>query len=248
VTLIFSLGRYRAVLDAFLSGLEQRRVAGGSLAGIESVASFFVSRVDIEVDRRLGEIARKGGNAAGAAERLRGQAAIANACLAYEIYEQMLASDRWRALAAAGASPQRLLWASTGVKDKSFPDTRYVVELVAPDTVNTMPEATLQAVADHGQVRGDAVSGSYDAAHATLDGLGQVGVEMADVADTLEEQGIASFAKSWDELIASVTAQVEKAGAEVMPAGAVKPASGEGGQDAAPAAGAPRASGAKASA
>ena len=248
VTLIFSLDRYRAVLDAFLGGLEQRKAAGGSLAGIESVASFFVSRVDTEVDRRLGEIAGKGGDAAGTVERFRGQAAIANACLAYEIYEQMLTSDRWKALAAAGASLQRLLWASTGVKDKSFPDTRYVVELVAPDTVNTMPEATLYAVADHGQVRSDVVRGGYAAAHATLDGLCQAGVDMADVADTLEEQGIASFAKSWDELIASVTAQIEKAGAEVMPAGAVKPASGEGGQDAAPAAGAPRASGTKASA
>ena len=245
VTLIFSLDRYRAVLDAFLGGLEQRKAAGGSLVGVESVASFFVSRVDTEVDRRLGEIMGKGGDADGIAERLRGQAAIANARLAYDIYEQMLASDRWKALAAAGASPQRLLWASTGVKDKSFPDTRYVVELVAPDTVNTMPEATLQAVADHGQVRGDAVRGGYAAAHATLDGLRQVGVDMADVADTLEEQGIASFAKSWDELIASVTGQIEKSGGTVMPAGAVKPASGDGGQDAAPAAGAPRASGTK---
>ena len=248
VTLIFSLDRYRAVLDAFLGGLEQRKAAGGSLAGVESVASFFVSRVDTEVDRRLGEIMARDGDVAGTTERLRGQAAIANARLAYEIYEQVLASDRWQALAAAGASPQRLLWASTGVKDKSFPDTRYVVDLVAPDTVNTMPEATLQAVADHGEVHGDAVRGGYAAAHATLDGLRQVGVDMADVADTLEEQGIASFAKSWDELIASVTAQIEKAGAEVMSADAVKPASGDGGQDAAPAAGAPRASGAKASA
>jgi len=147
VTLIFSLDRYRAVLDAFLSGLEQRKSAGGNLAGIESVASFFVSRVDTEVDRRLGEIVAKGGSEdmAGTAARLRGQAAIANARLAYEIYERMLSSDRWKDLAAAGARPQRLLWASTGVKDKAVSDTRYVVDLVAPDTVNTMPEATLQA-------------------------------------------------------------------------------------------------------
>jgi len=237
VTLIFSLDRYQAVLDAFLTGLEQRKAAGGSLAGVESVASFFISRVDTEVDRRLGDIN------ADDMGRLRGQAAIANACLAYEMYERMLASPRWQALAVAGARAQRLLWASTGVKDKAFSDTRYVTELVAPDTVNTMPEATLQAVADHGQVHGDAVRGRYAEAHAILDALARVGVDMADVAETLEAQGVASFAKSWDELIASVTAQLEKSGAEVMPAGAVKPASGDGGQDAAPAAGAPRASG-----
>ena len=237
VTLIFSLDRYQAVLDAFLTGLEQRKAAGGSLAGVESVASFFISRVDTEVDRRLGDIN------ADDMGRLRGQAAIANACLAYEMYERMLASPRWQALAVAGARAQRLLWASTGVKDKAFSDTRYVTELVAPDTVNTMPEATLQAVADHGQVHGDAVRGRYAEAHAILDALARVGVDMADVAETLEAQGVASFAKSWDELIASVTAQLEKSGAEVMPACAVKPASGDGGQDAAPAAGAPRASG-----
>jgi len=240
VTLIFSLDRYQAVLDAFLAGLEQRKAAGGSLAGVESVASFFISRVDTEVDRRLGDISAHGADDMG---RLRGQAAIANACLAYEMYERMLASARWQALAVLGAQAQRLLWASTGVKDKAFSDTRYVTELVAPDTVNTLPEATLQAVADHGQVHGDAVRGRYAEAHAILDALARVGVDMADVAETLEAQGVASFAKSWDELIASVTAQLEKSGAKVMPAGAVKPASGDGGQDAAPAAGAPRASG-----
>jgi len=244
VTLIFSLDRYRAVLDAFLTGLEQRKASGGSVAGIESVASFFISRVDTEVDQRLGEIAEHGNgrDLAADTERLHGQAAIANARLAYELYEQMLASARWQALAAEGARPQRLLWASTGIKDKAFNDTRYVVELVAPDTVNTMPEATLLAVADHGQIRGDAVRDGYAAAHATLEELGRIGVDMADVADTLEAQGVASFAKSWDELIASVTEQLEKSGAEVMPAGAVRPASGEGDQDTAPAAGAPRAS------
>ncbi len=243
VTLIFSLDRYRAVLEVFLAGLEKRQASGGSLAGIESVASFFISRVDVEVDRRLAEIATQGDGKelAENAGRLRGQAAIANACLAYEIYEQMLASPRWKALAAKGASPQRLLWASTGVKDKSVSDTRYVVDLVARDTVNTMPEATLQAVADHGQVHGDAVRDNYAAARAVLAKLSQMGLDMEDVADTLEQQGVASFGKSWDELIASVTRQLEKSGAEVMPAGAVKPASGEEGQDAAPAAGAPRA-------
>ncbi len=152
----------------------------------------------------------------------------------------MLVSPRWRALKAMGARQQRLLWASTGVKDKTYDDTRYVVELAGPDTVNTMPEATLQAAVDHGKVQGDKVRGGYEAARAVLDGLSCVGVDMTEVADTLEEQGIASFATSWDELIASVTAQIEKAGALVMPAGAVTPASGGGGQDAAPAAGAPR--------
>jgi len=223
VTLIFSVDRYRAVADAFLSGLEKRAAAGESLEGIESVASFFVSRVDTEVDQRLG----------GKHPELRGQAGIANSRLAYEVYEQMIASPRWKALAAKGAKPQRVLWASTGVKDKSFPDTRYVVELVARDTVNTMPEATLNAVVDHGEVRGDTISGSYAAAHGVIAGLRDAGVDIGDVADLLERQGVASFEKSWEELIASVTEQIEKAGATVMPAGAVKPA-GDGTPSAAP--------------
>ena len=241
VTLIFSVERYQAVLDAFQAGLEQRLTSGGSLEGIESVASFFVSRVDTEVDQRLGELRAKGnGQDHGAdAARLHGQAAIANARLAYQVYEGALAAQRWTALAAKGARMQRLLWASTGVKDKVFEDTRYVTELVAPDTVNTMPEATLQAVADHGTVRGDTIRRGYDAAHAVLDDLARLSVDMDDVAAVLEQQGVASFAKSWDELIASVTKQMEAAGAAVMPAGAVTPASGNGGQDAAPAAGAP---------
>ena len=241
VTLIFSLARYRAVLDAFLTGLEQRKAAGGSLVGIESVASFFISRVDTEVDRQLVELAAHNTSTERAAELagLRGQAALANARLAYQIYEQMLGSARWKALAAVGGRPQRLLWASTGVKDKAFSDTRYVTDLVAPDTVNTMPEATLLAVADHGEVGGDAVRGGYAAANGTFETLSRVGVSIEDVAITLEEQGIASFARSWDELIESVTKQIEKAGAVVMPAGAVKPATGEGGREGSPAAAAP---------
>jgi transaldolase len=240
VTLIFSVERYRAVLDAYMTGLERRAANGRSLEGIESVASFFVSRVDTEVDRRLGEAATRGNGEDFSADaaRLRGQAAIANTHLAYELYTQTVTSSRWQALATAGARPQRLLWASTGVKDKAFEDTRYVVELVAPDTVNTMPEATLQAVADHGTVRGDTVQGGYAAARSVLNALSRIGIDMADVASTLEVQGIASFAKSWDELIASVIAQLEKAGASVMPAGAVTPASSNG----SPAAAAPRAS------
>ncbi len=242
VTLIFSLERYRAVLEAFLSGLERRREAGASLVGIESVASFFISRVDTEVDRRLADRGALGGGAddADSIRALRGQVAIANARLAYEIYEEMLTSERWQALAAAGASPQRLLWASTGVKDKAFSDTRYVVDLVAPDTVNTMPEATLRAVADHGEVGGDAVRGLYGEARHTIDDLGRLGVDIEDVAEALEAQGLASFGQSWDELIASVTKRIEEFGAEVMPAGAVVPAVGESSSEAAPAAGAPR--------
>lgn len=220
VSLIFSVERYRAVLDAFLSGLEQRLAAGGSLEGLESVASFFVSRIDVEVDRRLDAMTHDGSaEAAG----LRGKAAIANAQLAYEVYEETLASPRWQALQAQGGRMQRLLWASTGVKDKAYDDTRYVVDLVAPDTVNTMPAATLDAVADHGQPHGDAVKGTYEAARGVFHDLRRVGIDFEDVVNGLEEQGLASFAKSWDELIASVTGQLEKAGAEVMPAGAVRP-------------------------
>lgn len=240
VTLIFSLDRYRAVLDAFLTGLERRKAAGRSLVGIESVASFFISRVDTEIDRQLLGLADRDVEADETMkfDRLRGQAALANAYLAYEIYEQMLASDRWKALAAVGGRPQRLLWASTGVKDKTFSDTRYVSELVAPDTVNTMPETTLIAVADHGDIRGDTVRGSYATARATFQALTRLGVSIEKVGETLEEEGIASFAKSWDELINSVTSQIEKAGAVIMPAGGVKPATGESGEDGAPAAGA----------
>lgn len=135
---------------------------------------------------------------------------------------------------------QRLLWASTGVKDKAYDDTRYVIDLAAPDTVNTMPAATLAAVSDHGQPRGNAIAGTYDAARVVFEELKQVGVDFADVVDTLEQQGLASFAKSWDELIASVTDQLEKAGAQVMPAGAVTPASGDEQDGSAPASAAPR--------
>ena len=220
VTLIFSVERYRAVLDAFLSGLEQRLAGGGSLEGLESVASFFVSRIDVEVDRRLDAMTRDGG---AEAARLRGKAATANAQLAYEAYEETLASPRWQALQAKGGRMQRLLWASTGVKDKAYDDTRYVVDLAAPDTVNTMPAATLAAVAGHGQPRGNAIAGTYEAARGVFRDLERTGIDFGDVVNGLEEQGLASFAKSWDQLIASVTGQLEKAGAEVMPAGAVKP-------------------------
>ena len=236
VTLIFSVERYRAVLDAFLTGLEQRLAGGGSLDGLESVASFFVSRIDVEVDRQLDEMALQGSTEAA---RLRGKIATANAQLAYEVYEQALASARWKALEAKGGRMQRLLWASTGVKDKVYDDTQYVMELAAPDTVNTMPAATLNAVADHGRPRGNAIAGTYRAADAVFVDLQRIGIDFSDVVNGLEEQGLASFAKSWDELITSVTEQMKKAGAEVVQAGAVKPA-GTADQTKAPASAAPR--------
>jgi transaldolase len=239
VTLIFSIERYKAVLESFLSGLERRKAAGGKLAGIESVASFFISRVDTETDRRLSEIEAKGGSDGAAAQRLRGQAAIANARLAYQVYEDMLDSPRWQALAASGARPQRLLWASTGVKDKAFTDTRYVVDLVAPDTVNTMPAATLQAVADHGVIHGDTIRAGYDAAWKTLDELGRLGIDMADVADTLEREGVETFVKSWNELIGSVTKKLKSQGAQVNAEGSVQPVSGNKASSAVPAASLP---------
>src|SRR3954471_15930776 len=222
VTLIFSVERYRAVLDAFLGGLEQRLAGGGSLERLESVASFFVSRIDVEVDRQLDAMTHDG---VAEAARLRGKAAIANAQLAYEFYENAVASPRWQALQAKGGRMQRLLWASTGVKDRAYDDTRYVVDLAAPDTVNTMPAATLEAVVDHGQPRGNAIEGTYEAARELFRDLERIGIDFTEVVNGLEEQGLASFAKSWDELIASVTGQLEKAGAEIMPAGAVKPSS-----------------------
>ena len=200
VTLIFSIERYRAVMEAFLAGLEGAQAAGHDLSTIGSVASFFVSRVDTEIDKRLG-----------ADHPLRGKAAIANAQLAYEAYEEVFASDRWKALAAAGAQPQRPLWASTGVKDPTYDDTMYVVELVAPGTVNTMPEATLDAVADHGVIRGNTIAPSYDAARTVLADLAQAGIDLADVTRLLEVEGVQKFEQSWEELLVSVTDQLAKA-------------------------------------
>ncbi len=239
VTLIFSVERYRAVLEAFQAGLEQRRDTGEPLSGVESVASFFVSRIDVEIDRQLDALAARDPARAVEIKRVRGQAAIANARLAYEVWEEMLTTARWQTLQSAGARPQRLLWASTGVKDKAYDDTRYVVDLAAPRTVNTMPAGTLEAVADHGHPRGDAVTGTYDAARGVFDKLRGAGIDFDAVVEQLEVQGIKLFEQSWDELIQSVTQQLERAGADVMPAGAVKPASGDG-SSSAPAAAAPR--------
>jgi transaldolase len=182
------------VITAFLEGMEKARRAGQNLHEIASVASFFVSRVDTEVDTRLDKI---GSDEAGA---LRGKAAIANARLAYQRYEQMIATDRWQALQAAGARPQRPLWASTSTKDPTYPDTRYVVDLVAPGVVNTMPEATLRAVADHATIPADSVREHYAAAHDVLDRLAAAGVEYDDVVTQLEGDGIEKFDAAWDHL------------------------------------------------
>ena len=200
VTLIFSLTRYAQVMDAWLAGLERAREAGHDLARLGSVASFFVSRVATEVDTRLDKIGTPG------AAALRGQAAIANARLAYQRYEQLIAGPRWEALQAAGARPQRPLWASTSTKDPAYPDTRYVVDLVAPGVVNTMPEATLRAVADHGLVPTDSVRGTYQQAQQVLDRLAEIGVDYDDVVTHLEDDGITKFDGAWDHLAEQLAA------------------------------------------
>jgi len=207
VTLIFGLDRYDAVMDAYLTGLEQAKANGHDLAQIHSVASFFVSRVDTEIDKRLDKIGSED------AAAVRGKAGIANARLAYERYEKVVASDRWQALKADGANEQRPLWASTGVKDPAYDDTMYVVELVAPNTVNTMPEATLDAVADHGVVRGDTIRGTYADAQKVLDDLAKLGIEYNDVIELLEVEGVQKFEDSYAQLVDSVKAQVSAAGA-----------------------------------
>jgi transaldolase len=202
VTLIFSLERYGQVMEAFLAGLEQAAANGRDLSGIGSVASFFVSRVDTEVDKRLDRIGTD------AAAALKGRAAIANARLAYQRYEQVFSSPRWQALADAGAHPQRPLWASTSVKDPAYRDTMYVEELVAPGVVNTMPEETLAAYADHGATRGDTVTASYAGAQRVLDELAALGVDYHDVTAVLEREGVEKFEASWRELLGSVDAQL----------------------------------------
>ena len=205
VTLIFGLDRYDQVMDAYLTGLEQAQAAGKDLSTIRSVASFFVSRVDTEIDKRLDKIGTDEATA------LRGKAGIANARLAYERFEAVLASARWQRLASAGATVQRPLWASTGVKDPAYDDTMYVVDLVAPDTVNTMPEATLHAVADHGTIRGDAIAGSYDDARGVLAGLEALGIGYDDVIELLEVEGVQKFEDSYAQLAESVRVQLERA-------------------------------------
>jgi transaldolase len=204
VTLIFSVERHREVMDAYLAGLEAARAAGHDLNNIHSVASFFVSRVDTEIDARLEKIGTK------EALELRGKAGVANARLAYAAYEEVFGSGgRWTALAEAGAWVQRPLWASTGVKNPDYSDTLYVTELVAPDTVNTMPEKTLDAVADHGRVHGDTIEGTAAESQAVFDNLAAVGIDLTDVFRHLEEDGVQKFEKSWQELLEATQAQLD---------------------------------------
>src|SRR3954454_13357475 len=203
VTLIFGLDRYDAVMEAYVAGLEQAQEAGIDLSTIRSVASFFVSRVDTEVDKRLDKIGTP------EAQALRGKAAIANARLAYERYEKVIGSDRWQALEQAGAHRQRPLWGSTGVKNPDYDDTMYVVELAAPDTVNTMPEATLNAVADHGEIRGNQIEGTYDDARKVLSDLDALGIGYDDVIEVLEAEGVQKFEDSYAQLAESVRTQLD---------------------------------------
>ncbi len=194
ITLIFSLRRYDEVMDAYLDGMERALDAGRDLRPIGSVASFFVSRVDTEIDSKLDKIGTPD------AARLRGRAAIANAQLAYQRYERLLAGPRWAALQAAGARPQRPLWASTSVKDPAYPDTRYVTSLVAPGVVNTMPEATLRAVADHGQIPAESVHAHYQEAQQVLDALQSLGIDYDDSMQSLEDDAVTIFEASWAQL------------------------------------------------
>jgi transaldolase len=203
VTLIFGLERYQGVMDAYLTGLEKAKENGKDLSKIHSVASFFVSRVDSEIDNRLEK--------SGADASLKGKAGVANARLAYEAYEKFFSGDRWEALAAEGANRQRPLWASTGVKNPDYDDTMYVVDLAVDNTVNTMPEKTLQAVKDHGEVKGDQVRPNYEDARKVMADLKEAGIDYDDVIEALEKEGVEKFMKSWNELLETVEKNLEAA-------------------------------------
>jgi transaldolase len=192
-------------MSAYLAGLEQAAANGHQVAGLTSVASFFVSRVDTEIDNRLEKIGTD------EALALRGQAGIANSRLAYAAFQEVFAGERWDALAAQGAKAQRPLWASTGVKNPEYSDTMYVTELLVPDTVNTMPEKTLQAFADHGEIHGDRVTGTGAQAQEVFDALRGVGIDLADVYLVLEDEGVDKFEKSWVELGETVQGQLDSA-------------------------------------
>lgn len=203
VTLIFSLDRYAEVIDAYLAGLERAHSADFDLSSIHSVASFFVSRVDTETDKRLSAIGTD------EAEALKSKAGLANARLAYELFEQKFAEKRAQDLIKLGANAQRPLWASTGVKDPALPDTLYVTELVAKDVVNTMPEKTLEATFDHGVVTGDTITGGYEDARAVFAGLDALGIDFTDVTQVLEDEGVAKFIDSWHDLLTQVAEGLE---------------------------------------
>jgi transaldolase len=206
VTLIFSLERHREVINAYLSGLEKAKDAGHDLSTIHSVASFFVSRVDTEIDKRLTALGTD------EALALKSKAGVANARLAYQVFEQAFESERAKVLLAAGANRQRPLWASTGVKDPSLPDTLYVTQLAVADVVNTMPEKTLEATFDHGVIDGDEVTGNYDDANDVLDRLDAIGISYEEVTALLEKEGVEKFIVSWNELLDTVTAALQSAG------------------------------------
>lgn len=207
VTLIFSVERYELVMDAYLEGLEKARAAGHDLDKIHSVASFFVSRVDSEIDSRLDAIGTPD------AEALKGKAALANARLAYVAYQQVFeVAPRFRELVGNGARPQRPLWASTGVKSDAYPDTMYVTELVSPNTVNTMPEKTMDAVADHGEIVGDTVSGKGPESQEIFDRISALGIDITDVFLTLENEGVQKFEAAWNELLEATQEQLRQAG------------------------------------
>ncbi|MEU9914196.1 transaldolase [Streptomyces sp. NPDC051001] len=208
VTLIFSLERYREVMDAYLAGLEKAAANGVDLSTIHSVASFFVSRVDSEIDKRLTVLGTE------EALALKGKAALANARLAYEAYEVVFGGERFTALAGSGANRQRPLWASTGVKDPAYKDTLYVDELVAPGTVNTMPEATLNATADRGEITGDTVTGGYDRARADLAAVEALGISYDEVVQQLEDEGVAKFEAAWNDLLATVAKSLDSKGVD----------------------------------
>jgi transaldolase len=196
VTLIFSVKRYGQVVEAYMKGVEQCE----NPSRVHSVASFFISRIDSSIDALI----KKDGSPEATA--MLGKAAIANAHLAYQLFEEKFASDRWSALAANGAHKQRPLWASTGVKDPTYADTRYVIELIAPDTVNTMPQSTLDAVIDHGVVRGNTISAHYAEAVEVLKALASIGISLDEVTTELEIDGVKKFAQAWEELLENVKA------------------------------------------
>ncbi|KUL24812.1 transaldolase [Actinoplanes awajinensis] len=207
VTLIFSLERYRAVMDAFLAGLEQAKANGHDLAKIGSVASFFVSRVDSEVDKRLDKIGTD------EAKALKGKAAIANARLAYEAYTEVFGTERWTALSGAGAHPQRPLWASTSTKNPDFLDTIYVEELIAAGTVNTMPESVIFAYEDHGTTKGDTITPNIGHAKQVFADLAAAGIDFDDAVKVLEEEGVEKFESAWKELLVDVDKSLKAASA-----------------------------------
>jgi transaldolase len=206
VTLIFGLDRYDEVMGAFLAGMELARANGHDLSSMQSVASFFVSRVDTEVDKRLEKIDTD------EARSLLGKAAIANAQLAYARYEKVFSSDAWMELKRSGAHPQRPLWASTSTKNPDYRDVMYVEDLIAPGVVNTMPEATLHAYEDHGETRANVAQASYATAQGILDALAELGIDYDDVIATLEREGVEKFEASWTELAATVQEQLNNAG------------------------------------